>query len=129
MSDDENEPDNGFADEPVPEDAGAGGPDVNVSGLVVDTDPSETEAVSTALASLEGLVAIEVIQPNRIAIVIEAGTVNQELGISRLINEMPGVRGVYLAYHNFENSREADGGWSSGLSKRKMDDGGPGSWG
>lgn len=91
--------------------------EVNISGLVVDTDPRRTDEVSAALAGLDGIVALELIMPNRIAIVIEAGTVNMELGVCRLINEIPGVRGVYLAYHNFENTLGDDGVWEGGSLK------------
>lgn len=94
------------------------GPEVNIAGLVVDTDPSLREEVSATLAGTDGIIAVEPVTSNRIAIVIEAATVNDELGVSRFINELPGVRGVYLAYHNF--TRTLDGGaWQGGGRKKK----------
>lgn len=93
-------------------------PEVNIAGLVVDTDPSLREEVSATLAGVDGIIAVEPVTSNRIAIVIEAATVNDELGVSRFINELPGVRGVYLAYHNF--ARTLDGGaWLGGGLKKK----------
>lgn len=94
------------------------GPEVNIAGLVVDTDPRSRDEVSATLAGVEGITAVEPVTANRIAIVIEAATVNDELGVSRFINELPGVRGVYLAYHNF--ARTLDGGaWQGGGLKKK----------
>lgn len=105
---------------------GYGGAELNISGLVVDTEPDETRQVSVALTNLDGVVAMEMIAPNRIAVVIEAGTVIQELGVSRLINEMPGVLGVYLAFHDFGKTQGDDGAWGDG---KRRGGGDPGTWG
>lgn len=100
----------------------------NISGMVVDTDPSYAEEVTAALAGIDGVAAVEPMTANRIAIVIEAWTVNDELGVSRIINEIPGVRGVYLAYHNFEKTL-VEGPWRGGGLKQKKKDTIPATWG
>lgn len=126
MAEKENNPVGGRPGDANGPENGYGDADINISGLVVDTEPDETKQVSAALTGLEGVVAMEMIAPNRIAVVIEAGTVSQELGVSRLINEMPGVLGVYLAFHDFGNTMGDDGRWSRG---KPDDDGTPGTWG
>lgn len=75
---------------------------MRVSGIVVDTDPHSFRKVASALSRIGGIVAMEPVEPHKIAIVVEAVSGGRELEITHQINELPGVRGVYLAYHNFE---------------------------
>ena len=73
-----------------------------ISSLVVETVPAYTDSVAAELSRLEGVEVHDVID-YKIAITIEAETVDASHAIASSMIEIKGVIGVNLIYVNFED--------------------------
>lgn len=74
-----------------------------VSGVVIRCRPEMAEELSRSLAS-EGSVEIHGVLPDgQIVAVVEAGSVDEEVGIVSGLLNVEGVIDVRLAYHDFSD--------------------------
>lgn len=74
-----------------------------VSGVVIRCRPEMAEELSRSLAS-EGSVEIHGVLPDgQIVAVVEAGSVDEEVGIVSGLMNVEGVIDVRLAYHDFSD--------------------------
>jgi nitrate reductase NapD len=74
-----------------------------VSGIVVTCVPGHAAEVATAISIFEGVEIHGVLPEGKIVAVIEAETVDAEVGLVSRLHEIKGVVSVQMAYHNFED--------------------------
>jgi nitrate reductase NapD len=74
-----------------------------VSGVVVSCLQGKAEAVAGEIASMAGVEIHGVLPDGQIVAVIEAETVDDEVGLVSRLHEVTGVLTVRMAYHNFED--------------------------
>jgi nitrate reductase NapD len=74
-----------------------------VSGVVVSCLAGCAEAVSSRISAFDGVEVHGVLPDGRIIAVIEADTVDAEVGLVSQLHEVEDVVAVQLAYHNFED--------------------------
>ena len=73
-----------------------------ISGLVIETVPERTEFVAGQLRAIEG-VEVHSVEGYKIAITIEAETVDDSHSVASDMISITGVIGVNLVYVNFED--------------------------
>ncbi len=72
-----------------------------ISGLLVNIDPGKLEQVKEGIQSIDGLSISDVIK-DRIVVILESETVEEEVAASKRIAMMSGVASVKVVYHHFE---------------------------
>ena len=74
-----------------------------ISGVVIRCRPENAEELSKSVAMADAVEVHGVIPDGQIVAVIEADSVDGEVGIVSSLMEMDGVIDVRLAYHNFSD--------------------------
>lgn len=74
-----------------------------VSGVVVSCLQGKAEEVAGTIAAMDGIEIHGVLPDGQIVAVIEADTVDDEVGLVSRLHEVAGVLTVRMAYHNFED--------------------------
>jgi nitrate reductase NapD len=72
-----------------------------ISGLCINVLPARIEEVKQQLADIPQMEIHTVIDNYKIVVVIETGSIDEEIAISKRISRMEGVLGINLAYHHF----------------------------
>jgi len=79
-----------------------------VSGIVIRIDPDRTDQVIADLESMDGVELQPVPASGILVAVLETPGFEEEKALTRAIGELPGVLGLSLSYHNFEDMAEAE---------------------
>ena len=74
-----------------------------VSGVVVSCQQGRAEGIAGEISAMEGVEVHGVLPDGQIVAVIEADTVDDEVGLVSRLHEVDGVLSVRMAYHNFED--------------------------
>ena len=74
-----------------------------VSGIVVRCLDSCTDSVAKQMATFEGVEVHGVLPDGHIVAVVEADTVDGEVALVTVLQDIEDVISVQLAYHNFED--------------------------
>ena len=74
-----------------------------ISGLVIQIDPAQRDAIVSQLTSIQYLEMPESPPSEKLVAVIDAPSMRDEEAIFKQISDLPGVHNVGLSYHNFED--------------------------
>jgi len=80
-----------------------------ISGLVVQIDPARRDAILDALSRFDNLEIPKTPVDDRLVVVLETASLQEEEQLFLQLGELPGVRKVALSYHNFEDLADASG--------------------
>ena len=74
-----------------------------ISGLVIQIDPAQRDSVASHLATIDNLEMPDTPPGEKLVVVIDVLTMQDEESIFKQITDIPGVHNVSLSYHNFED--------------------------
>ena len=77
-----------------------------ISGLVIQVEPTQRDAIVTTLKGLEHVELIDTPEGEALVVVLDVASMQQEEALFKQINDLPGVHNVTLSYHNFEDLSE-----------------------
>ena len=81
-----------------------------ISGVVLKCAPGTETSVAERARLFPGVEVHAVLPDGQVVVVIEAGTVKQEAERAMQLHETEGVISVQVAYHNFEDETQEQGG-------------------
>lgn len=77
-----------------------------ISGLVIQIDPTQRDAIVSTLQGLEHVELIDTPEGEALIAVLDVESMQQEEALFKQINDLSGVHNVKLSYHNFEDLSE-----------------------
>lgn len=80
---------------------------MDISGLIIDTQEGDAERVAAAVTALDGVELLHLVEPSRVAVLVEAEGIDPSMDLSSRIWEIPGVVAINLAchYHDVDGDR------------------------
>lgn len=75
---------------------------MNISGLLITTNPKKTKKVVESLNRFEKLEIHKILEDGRIVAVLERETTEEEVKVVKELHDIDGVSSVVMAYHYFE---------------------------
>jgi len=79
-----------------------------VSGVVIRIDPDRKDLIMAELERMEGVELQPVLTSGVLVAVFETSDFESETALSRAVGELPGVLGLSVSYHNFEDMAETE---------------------
>ncbi|MBI5814186.1 MAG: chaperone NapD [Nitrospinae bacterium] len=76
---------------------------MNISGIVVTTDPAKTGHVIQAISAVDGAQLHKDLGDGRVVVTIEREGTGGQVAAARDIQAIDGVVSVLMAYHHFED--------------------------
>jgi len=82
---------------------------MNISGVLITTDPMKTATVAESVKAMTGVEIHSDLGDGRLVAVIERKTTGDEVKVVKEINAIDGVAAVMMAYHYFEDETGGTG--------------------
>jgi len=73
-----------------------------ISGLLLEA-AGDVDSIIRELKGFDGLEVTEIFPDNKIGLLLETDSTDRSIDISTAITRIPGVSGLSLIYHNFED--------------------------
>jgi nitrate reductase NapD len=81
---------------------------MNLSSLVVDTQPNQVSAVCAALRQWPGVEVQIATEQGKLIVIVETSSDEQTTDIFARINALDGVMAVAMVYHQYESEPEQE---------------------
>jgi len=81
---------------------------MDISGLIIDTQEGDVERVAAAVATLDGVEILRVVEPSRLLILVEADGIDPSMALSEQIWAIPGVAALNLTCHYHDVDGDSD---------------------